>query len=74
MNELLVGREHECSTCRWFDRSLFEGENMGAGPGYCRRFPPVLDVVEGRGNNPVKQAQPVVNGWEWCGEWTETQG
>ena len=42
---------------------------MGAGPGYCRRFPPVLYVVEGRGNNPVKQAQPVVNGWEWCGEW-----
>jgi len=67
----VISRERECSTCRWFDRGLFEGDDAESGPGYCRRYPPVMYVVEGRGSNPVKQAQPVVQGWEWCGEWSQ---
>lgn len=63
-----VGRLEECSTCRWFDRSQFEGEDSQLGPGYCRRYPPVIYQAEPRG---VRQAQPVVQGWEWCGEWSK---
>lgn len=62
----VLAREQECSTCIYFDRSLFDGFDMGTGPGYCRRYPPTLYAVE---NKPVKQSQPVVSPWEWCGEW-----
>ena len=62
----VLARERECSTCIYFDRSLFDGFDAGTGPGYCRRYPPILYAVE---NKPVKQSQPVVSPWEWCGEW-----
>jgi len=67
----VISRERECSTCRWFDRGLFEGDDSGSGPGYCRRYPPVMYFAEGRSGGSVKQAQPVVQGWEWCGEWSQ---
>lgn len=59
-------RERECSTCLFFDRTLFDGFELNAGPGYCRRYPPSVYSVEAK---PVKQTQPVVSPWEWCGEW-----
>jgi len=58
-------REKECSTCMYFDRALFEGFEADIGPGYCRRYPPVLYSSGGKS----KQTQPVVSPWEWCGEW-----
>ena len=59
-------RERECSTCMYFDRTLFDGFEIEAGPGYCRRYPPTTYSV---GSKPTKQTQPVVSPWEWCGEW-----
>lgn len=59
-------REQECSTCIYFDRALFDGFETGSGPGYCRRYPPVVYAPE---RKPVKQTQPIVSPWEWCGEW-----
>lgn len=59
-------RERECSTCMYFDRTLFDGFEIEAGPGYCRRYPPTTYSV---GAKPTKQTQPVVSPWEWCGEW-----
>ena len=59
-------RERECSTCLYFDRTLFDGFDAEAGPGYCRRYPPALYGSE---RKPIKQSQPVVSPWEWCGEW-----
>lgn len=58
-------RARECSSCGFFDRSLFDGFEAGTGPGFCRRFPPVVFPREGEG----RQAFPVVSPWEWCGEW-----
>ena len=55
----------ESSTCVYFDRALFEGFEADIGPGYCRRYPPVLYTSAGKS----KQTQPVVSPWEWCGEW-----
>jgi len=49
----------------YFDRALFEGFEADIGPGYCRRYPPVLYSTGGKS----KQTQPVVSPWEWCGEW-----
>ena len=62
----VIYRERECSTCIYFDRSLFDGFDAGTGPGYCRRYPPLVYVPTSK---VMKQTQPIVSPWEWCGEW-----
>lgn len=62
----LISRDKECSSCLYFDRTLFDGFEMDTGPGYCRRYPPTMYTTESK---VMKQSQPVVSPWEWCGEW-----
>ena len=57
-----------CETCRFWKEWLVKSDELHAGRGDCRRYPPVaispVDDEEG-----VQYAQPHTLKDEWCGEW-----
>lgn len=50
-----------CVNCNWFN---FKNDDEKAGSGYCRRYPPVIEV-----SNSVSDGFPNVRLTDWCGEY-----
>ncbi len=58
--------DERCDNCRFYE------EHGETGDGVCRRFPPVLvhpePKAEDTGPSVSDYDWPMVNGWQWCGE------
>lgn len=81
-------RKMKCRTCKYWE--LMRGEkniHEDDREGYCRRFPPVLDIgymatqyiIEDEVEFPTGDSfgfwqQPVVLALDWCGEYAKISG
>ncbi len=54
-----------CSTCEWFN---WMDDDRKAISGYCRRYPPVIEV-----ENSAADGFPHVRLTDWCGEYSKRQ-
>ena len=52
-----------CETCEWFN---FEDDKLDAISGYCRRYPPVIEV-----ERSAADGFPKVRLTDWCGEYAK---
>ena len=67
-----------CGTCLYWEG---EPDGAGLGRGHCRRYPPMVPIMElpglwGTSTNggELLLEQPVTYEEEWCGEWTPVDG
>jgi hypothetical protein len=55
-----------CEICEWFN---WRNDEPDAGMGYCRRYPPVIEV-----DKSAADGWPNVRLTDWCGEWQRRGG
>lgn len=57
--------KNTCNTCKYFDRT-----GMGEGYGHCRRFPPVIVLVDLKKHAATNASEwPQCRDTDTCGEW-----